>query len=269
MFEFAIHLIQLGLYDEAITNLKSILSKDDSNGDACNYIAICYHRKEEYTEAFSWYNRAIGIDPTQYQYFSNRGLCYKDVDQDYFALQDLEYAVKLGQNQPSVLYSIVQVALNMDDFETASQYSHRIWLNSEYNSDIAHKTYRVLIKLGEFLPAAYLIDEIRNSEGDGSAVINLFQGYCFYCLFMEHCSTKSDKIDVDSGMEYFSMGIKRLDRVIELGKHSELAYSLRARMYAKLGFINQADHDISKAISLKPEDDRFLNLWNELIYRIS
>jgi len=75
----AIHLFQLGQFEQAILLLKEVLRINPSKEEAIFYLANSYKEIGNYNEAIFLYNRLIDINSTKANYLINLALLYKNI----------------------------------------------------------------------------------------------------------------------------------------------------------------------------------------------
>ncbi len=262
--------MKLELYDEAIVQLNSILDEDDSNPDTCNFLGVCYHSKKDFDTAHRWYSKAIELNGTEGSYWSNRGELYLDFKHNELAVDDFQHTITLKKYGPNkkkrnalIYYKAGLASYRCGSNDKAIDYLG--YVSCQAPSDQIKKlTYPLFIKLKEYLSAALIISDLMDSIGKNDVKLNLDQAFCFLQMFREEYKSSGKKNDIDSAIGYYQMGIQNLDKVIQLDPTNAKAYSLRARFYLLLGFTAQAEEDVSKAISLKPEIIELYQLWDEI-----
>jgi len=74
----ALHLFQLGQFEQSILLLNEVLRINPSNEEAIFYLANSYKEIENYHEAISLYHRLIDLNPNKANYLINLALLYKN-----------------------------------------------------------------------------------------------------------------------------------------------------------------------------------------------
>jgi tetratricopeptide (TPR) repeat protein len=62
-YQDAVRAVKNENYDDAIDKLKEVLDHDSRNADALNYMGYSYRKLGKYEQAFSFYTRALKLDP--------------------------------------------------------------------------------------------------------------------------------------------------------------------------------------------------------------
>ena len=78
LFSKALEYLDTGNYDEAITQLKNIISKDDNQSDAWYNLGLAYYRKADYENSIRSYEKATNIDNEYSDAWYNLGITYRD-----------------------------------------------------------------------------------------------------------------------------------------------------------------------------------------------
>lgn len=89
----------LSLYLQTLGSApKSALIDQTYTAEDYNNIAITYDRLGKHTQAFDYYNKAINIDATYPNTYTNRGGTYHRIQEYRLAIEDYNNAIRLGRN---------------------------------------------------------------------------------------------------------------------------------------------------------------------------
>jgi tetratricopeptide (TPR) repeat protein len=77
------------------------------------------YKNQDYSKAITYYSKAIEMDQFDPSFFSNRSLCYYNLNKYEECLMDCEKALRINPNFSKVLKKKFQACLNLLRFDEA------------------------------------------------------------------------------------------------------------------------------------------------------
>lgn len=173
--------IALGMYDDALNNLDSILvtSKNelyvlqhrallyilnddivlaeisclsalelnDSSYLTLDLLGLIKLKNKEYEAAIVWFTKAIVADSSQFVSYYNRGICYRFLGKTELALQDINRSIRLNNNEQDAYFKRALLKKESGDYKgSISDYTSAIAIDSNYSEAVYNRafTYKVL-----------------------------------------------------------------------------------------------------------------------------
>jgi tetratricopeptide (TPR) repeat protein len=84
------------------------------------------YKNQDYNRAISYYTKAIEADPSEPNFFSNRSLCFYNLNKYEQCIQDCEKALSLNPNFVKVLKKKSQACLNILKFNEAVEAAKQV-----------------------------------------------------------------------------------------------------------------------------------------------
>jgi len=192
---------------------------------------LCY-QLGQYERALAHYNRAIELMPNNLEAFVNRAVINEDLGRHQTALQDLERALKLGENPWAYLYrGLVQEQLG-EEKRAQENYTKAIRLDSAFVEGY-YRRGLLYAKIGECERAAQ--DETRVLELDG-----------------DHPGAYTARGVARAALGETPWALSDLDRGCLLAPDSRDAFYYRGLARHKFGMHQEARADFDRVIALDP-----------------
>jgi protein O-GlcNAc transferase len=98
-FHMGVSKLKLREYEEAIVCFNDSDNLEE-NPAVFDGLGCCYHRKKDYDEAISFFNKAISAKPQNVEFLKNRASCYYDMHLFQDAIDDLNTALQTHSEDP-------------------------------------------------------------------------------------------------------------------------------------------------------------------------
>jgi tetratricopeptide (TPR) repeat protein len=109
----------LGHLDDALTDLSSAIRIDPEFAEAYNGRGNVYKAMNKNAEALNDYNEAVRLRPSMTAAYMNRGLLFQGMGRLSEALDDFQYALMLAPDDSAVYLMVAEVAIQLNEYETA------------------------------------------------------------------------------------------------------------------------------------------------------
>ena len=184
--------IVLGMYDDALNNLDSILitSKNELyvlqhktliyilNGDitlaeltclsalalndssylTLDLLGLINLKNKKYKDAVTWFSKAIIADSSQFVSYYNRGVCYRFLENPELALKDINTSIRFNNKAQDLYFKRALLKKENGDFEgSISDYNNAIILDSNYSEAVYNRAFTYKI-MGDYWNAEKDID---------------------------------------------------------------------------------------------------------------
>lgn len=116
-------------------------------------LARAEEKKKNYTVAIANYTKAIELKPANYKYIVARASCYKTNDNKKEALADYEAAYQIKKSDTWLYMRIIEVSIQLEDFEKAIKYGEEILLKDKKNIEAYQQTAWSYIRIKQFQKA--------------------------------------------------------------------------------------------------------------------
>lgn len=77
------------------------------------------YKNQDYTKAITFYTKAIEVDQFDPSYFTNRALCYYNLNKFEECIKDCDRAIRINNNLPKAWKKKSQACLNLLRFDEA------------------------------------------------------------------------------------------------------------------------------------------------------
>lgn len=236
-FKESIELQSKGMYDGSLKAINNSIALDSMNENYYDHKANILFFLKRYDDALNTYNLSLEKFPNSRLIHQSKGVFLGTINKSELAIQSLEKASKLAEND-SVLYDIrVVIADNkrkLGKYDEAHKDLRDLYL--EDSSSLA-----VLISLGN------IEDELGNLEAALKYIDRNIELYPdFYAAYI-------NKGFLLQRMEKYKESIKYFDKGIDFNDIANpYAYSNRSYSQLKLGKYKEALKDINYSIELFP-----------------
>ncbi|BBM86125.1 serine/threonine-protein kinase [Candidatus Uabimicrobium amorphum] len=113
---------RLRQYKQAIISIKNFIQlKPQDDRNAYGLQGLCYFSLARYTQALSYYNKAIEANPDRAENYNNRGYLYATLGQYEKALVDCHKAIYIDSAQQQFHNSLAFIYNNLGFYERATQ----------------------------------------------------------------------------------------------------------------------------------------------------
>lgn len=96
LYDKALQKIELENYSGAIVDLNKLIQNDSANAEAVFKRGFCYAMQQDHKQALIDFNRAIFMDATHSNWFSERGIAKLNLRDMEGACKDWKIAAQLG-----------------------------------------------------------------------------------------------------------------------------------------------------------------------------
>jgi len=129
----AVHLFQLGQFEQAIFLLKEVLRINPSNEEAIFYLANSYKEIEDYYDAISLYHRLIDLNSDKTNYLINLALLYKNIGKINKSIDLFRQVFQKDPNHKEGYFNLGNLLRDIGQFNASiDSYKKCISLDSSY-----------------------------------------------------------------------------------------------------------------------------------------
>jgi serine/threonine protein kinase/regulator of sirC expression with transglutaminase-like and TPR domain len=231
----ALKAIQTKQFNDALRWYKQIVERLSlQRADDFHQKGNCLKALGKTEEALRAYSRAIELDGTNWEYWTDRSQIYIEQQQHALAYSDLNKAVAINAKAPMPLVLRAGVMVESGDYKSAS-------------SDI-----NLAIQLAPRLARAYEERALLfvRSKKYSNALEDLDKAIGFE---PDMASLYLNRANIKASLKNYAAAVKDLDHVIAKKPSSIQAYANRGRCYKEMNKINEALRDFNKALSLAPK----------------
>jgi len=111
-----------GLFDDAIRCYQQAFELNENNIDACNHLALCFMEKDDHKSSFYWIDRALKINDTHYETWTNLGDLLILMDLKDEAIITYNKSLTIKGDQPDALVPLGNLCFDDNQFEKALDY---------------------------------------------------------------------------------------------------------------------------------------------------
>jgi tetratricopeptide (TPR) repeat protein len=249
---------------------KAFTAQNNLKGTILNYLGLIETKLENFEEAIGYFNRAIDLNPTDPDYFLNRGITHLTKGDSINAVKDFEETLRLNPESSLARHNLAIVNKSnsyVNDSETLLNeaieknpalpypYAERGLLRLKKGDQIgALEDYNEAIKINPKEPDYWLnrgiikeqSKDLQGALEDYKQVITLKPDYEKGWLNHGNVLVKLNRFE--DAIEDYSVAIFYY---LEYG----LAYYNRGIAYHRIGKLNEACNDLTKAKSLQIKVD--------------
>jgi tetratricopeptide (TPR) repeat protein len=261
----ALQLHQEEKFDEAALIYKSILNQESENFDALHLLGAICLKKEQWSEAIEYFDKAIKLAPDYAQAYSNKGIALTELNLLDEALQNYTLAITIKPDYANAHYSKANILRKLKrPKEALESYKKAIKLepdNAEYffkqgvvldelkQFDAAIKSYKKAIKIGKNYPDAYynIGNILEKREEFNEALLNYDKAIH---LKPDYKNAYYNKGVILDKLERFEEALKNYDKAISIKEDWAEAYSAKAKILNKLNRLDEAIQNYNQAIEV-------------------
>lgn len=251
--ENRVHNIDSDITLKLTNDYNKAISLNNNLADAYYYRGNIKLIQGDYSNALADFNKAIELNPKDYDYFNARGMTYSDFgdisgNSDFLtkSLSDFSSAISLKPDNPIYYYNKAIVYSRLKDYKNDLVfYTKAIQLNSKYTEAFYARgtTYSILGK-----KESAINDLTRTISLDNNFIDAFYnRGNCYLDL------------------NQFKLAIDDFSQVIKKDKNYTRAYFNRAGSYFKIGNYNLAIEDYDEVIKREPNDPHAKHLKQKAV----
>ncbi len=229
---------------------------------------------QKYEDAVTQFTSAIGLEPSNPDYYFARAKAYENLNKNTEALADYEKVVVFKPKEVDAYVGLGRVSNKMKKFKDAVNYLNHATVLGWRNAEIYPEKEQALYYLGKYDLALKVSDTIANLK-DGP-MNYYYRGLIYEALGndlqgrkeLEKAISKDKKL-VEPRLELVRLFIRagstqeamnNVNIVISMNDKNTEAYLLRSEIYKKTLDYPSAINDVSKVIMIEPTNpDNYLN----------
>lgn len=219
------------------------LSDDEKKAQDAKQRGNAHYKKREFEKAIECYNEAIGFDPSNISFYTNRAAVKFELKQYDDCIKDCVEAIKVGRENRADYALIAKAYVRMgnanlkkgDEFLEAAIEAFENAQVENRTREAEQKIKKAQLDLKKAKAKAY-IDPAKGLEAK------------------EKGNERFKAGDFPGAVEFYSEAIKR-------DPESPVYYANRAAAYTKLTCFNEAKADCDKSLALDP---KYVKAWSRL-----
>lgn len=225
-----------GNYKKAIDTYNTLLKSDKKNANAYSNRALCYQNMDRYEESLTDYNKTITLEPNQFSHYLGKYNLLIKYNKDTEAKEVLTVAAKIKEKTKSDQYNLAKIRFYQGDYDAAINQ-----LEASYKAGFKEAYYYIgevyQIKK-DYKKALYYYEKAINSgEITSSEVYN----QAAVCLIKTG--------DYNKALEYVQSGIAFDDvSTIQMLKKNEIV------IYEYMSEYDKAEEALQNYLKIYPDD---------------
>lgn len=267
VYEKGILFIEQNELDSAIQTFTRAAQIDKYHTNSFYNLGVCYMMKGEYNSSIPFFNRTILLDSNNNLARFNRAAAYSKTNNFLFAIFDYEYYIQKVPNDSQAYYNKAMVYLEMSEKENAFVELNKAINLSPYYKDAIFERALIYREKNDYskalkdIESCMLFDKTDTLLLINQADLNFLLGNYDkaekqYLSLFESLNTTYYHEQIAYSRMYAGKNWPSIEVFAELIKQNSTNYSYylnRAIIYINIDKNQEAESDLTKAISLNPK----------------
>lgn len=259
---------------EAEQDLRTGLSKDDTDSLAWRYLGDVLRMGNRPQEALEAYNRVVALAPRDSVAINNRGIVHEMLQQPEQALADYEQAVKMFPGNVTFRGNASLMHRKLGNFEAADRHLVEALeihqdASPQIRAELLEQRGETARLAGNFPLALQCFNEVLEIDSQNAGVFNT-RGICQHHLgkyreaiqdYSRSLELSADRpiVHINRGDSWVKLGefqnaVQDYDKAVELDPQISLAYNQRGILHLERGDYSSAVRDFRKALEVNADD---------------
>lgn len=256
--------------EENFDKLLKFLKEEDK--DILLLVAFSYIQHGEFSNALRYLNKAYKIDPKNSYVLYDSAYCYEQIQDYENSIVFYKKYLEINPFESTVWYNLGVIFSKNGETENAIEaYDFSIAVNPKFAAPYYNKAL-LFAEIGKTNDAVELYNELLSIEQNSTdGLLGLAE--CYRTMEEFELSTKTyekvlalDKNNVDAlyGMASVAAltdnnleGLNYVIRALRIEKRNPELYYLSAKIFNRLGYLDRAEVQFQKAITLNPEKAKY------------
>jgi len=197
-------LFQLGDYSKALDSYNDYDKKVIFDSQIKIFIAECYEKMEDFQTAFTFYEKAIKLDPESYDGLIGAGVCLLELEQYTESIQYIQKALKINENAADAWVYLAEGLIGINETDNALLAYLKSLTIDQDQPDTIMSVANICMEKSEFGIALEYYQEAYSLNNE-LEYIHLFMAVAYFKMDNRSESLKSFKIAISKDEDAWNL----------------------------------------------------------------